>query len=479
MISSNLESQRVFEIFKVLSTIPRGSGNMKKIADFCENFAKELGLKYVRDNANNLVIFKDGTIGYETKEPIILQGHLDMVCQKTPDCNIDFLNDGLDIYADGDFLKAHGTTLGADNGIAVAMVLAILERNDISHPPIEAIFTTDEETGMNGALALDASILRSKRMINLDEEKEHTVTVSCAGGSDFVVNVPLKTKNQNGTAITIDINGLKGGHSGVEINKNRVNANMIAGRFLNELKQTLHFDIININGGDKPNAIPNRCVINLCTSDVQSFCDSASKILNDIKTEISDRESDFAFEIKVQQTQDCLVFEDDIKNKTIYTLLCVPNGIVEMSADIDGLVETSLNLGILETNEKNIILHFALRSSKMSALSFLEKRLCAFFDMIGFSYSTFGQYPAWEYRENSPLRDTYCSCYKEFFGRDAKISAIHAGLECGVFASKISDFDCIAIGPTMYDVHTTREHLSISSTNNIYNLLLSVLKKLK
>lgn len=478
MTFDNLNSKRVFEIFEQIAAIPHGSGNMKQIAQFCENFAKELNLKYVHDDFDNVIIYKDATAGYENSEPIILQGHLDMVCQKTPDCNIDFLKDGLDLYVDGDFVKARGTTLGADNGIAVAMVLAILEKNDIEHPPIEAVFTVDEEIGMLGALALDASVLNATRMINLDSETEDIVTVSCAGGSDFVVDVPINTKALNGNKVTIDIKGLKGGHSGVEIDKNRVNANMLAGRLLNELKQNFDFGIISINGGDKPNAIPNRCVIELCSID-DRFCDSASTFLENIKLEILDRECDFDFEIACLQKQDCLVFEDDINNKIIYTLLCVPNGITEMSADIDGLVQTSLNLGILKTDEQKLTLHFALRSNKMSALRFLEKRLKAFFDMLNWNCNTFGQYPAWEYRENSPLRNAYCSCYKEVFGSDAKILAIHAGLECGVFASKIPNFDCIAIGPTLHDVHTARERMSISSTDKVYNLLLTVLKKLK
>ena len=479
MLSTSLNPQNVFKFFEQLAAIPHGSGNMCKIAQFCENFAKEHALKCVRDNANNVIIYKNGTAGYENSEPVILQGHLDMVCQKALDCNIDFETEGLQLCVDGDFLKANGTTLGADNGIAVAMILAILESDDVSHPPIEAVFTTDEETGMNGALALDATLLKGKRMINLDEEKEGQVTVSCAGGSDFVVDIPLATKKQNGLIFTVDIKGLKGGHSGIEIHKNRVNANMLAGRFLNELKQTCNFDIISINGGDKANAIPNRCVIELCVKDDTAFCSDASKILADIKAEISDREGDFVFEIENRNAQECFVFEKEIKDKLIYTLLCAPNGVVEMSADIDGLVQTSLNLGILATNKQNLVLHFALRSSKMSAIAFLQKRLCAFFDMLGLSYNTFGHYPAWEYRENSPLRDVFIACHKECFGIEPKTSAIHAGLECGVFASKISDFDCIAIGPTMHDVHTTRERLSISSTNNIYNLLLEILKNLK
>ena len=474
----NLKPNRVFYYFKKISEIPHGSGNTSAIADFCEGFAKTHNLKYVRDAVNNVIIFKDGSAGYEQSEPIILQGHLDMVCQKTPDCNIDFERDGLDIYVDGDFIKAHGTTLGADNGIAVAMALAILESNDISHPPIEAVFTVDEETGMSGALSLDTNVLRGAKMINLDSETEGNVTVSCAGGSDFEAVLPITSHTVRGQKITIDISGLKGGHSGVDINKNRVNANMLAGRILNELNN-VPFNIISINGGDKANAIPNRCVIELCTSKAGEATAALQNIYDDIKSEISDCENDFCLTSTVGETKEYTCFSDDVKSKLIYTLLCVPNGITEMSASINGLVQTSLNLGILATDNQNIILHFALRSNKMSALNFLQKRLIAFFEMLNTPYKTFGVYPAWEYRENSPLRDVCCQTYYELSKNQARVIAIHAGLECGVFASKIKDFDCVSIGPSMHDVHTTRERLSISSTESFYAMLLKILEKLK
>ncbi len=474
-----LKPQRVFYYFEKISAIPHGSGNMNAIAQFCVDFANEHNLKYIRDDADNVVIYKNGTAGYENSAPVILQGHLDMVCQKTEDSSINFLKDGLDLYIDGDFIKARGTTLGADNGIAVAMVLGILESDDIAHPPIEAVFTTDEEVGMIGARALDMSILRAKRMINLDSETEDIVTVSCAGGSDFVVNIPLETQKASGTLVTLDIKGLQGGHSGVEINKNRVNANMIAGRILNELKSKFDFDIISINGGDKSNAIPNRCVVDLCVSDAERFVLSAQGCLDIIKNEIADREPDFAPQILEGDKGEYAVLETQIKNKIIYTLLCVPNGITEMSAAIKGLVQTSLNLGVLMTAEDGIILHFALRSNKRSALEFLEQRLATFFDNLEFQYQTFGHYPPWEYKSDSVLRELYCDIYSEYFDAPPRIKAIHAGLECGVFASAINDFDCISIGPEMHDVHTTRERLSVSSTENLYSLIIKILEKLK
>lgn len=474
-----LKSQHVFYYFEKLSAIPRGSGNMKGVAQFCEDFAKEHNLKYVRDTFDNVVIYKNGTVGYENSKAVILQGHLDIVCQKTADCDTDFEKDGIKLYVDGDFVKAEKTTLGADNGIAVAMVLAILESKDISHPPIEAVFTVDEEIGMLGANALDMNLLCGRRMINLDSEEDGTVTVSCAGGSNFAVNIPSKTVKTNGTCVMVDLKGLKGGHSGVEIDKNRVNANMIAGRFLNSLKKYCDFELISIDGGDKSNAIPNRCVLKLCTENSKAFCDNVNNVLNEIKSEISDREDAFAPEITVGETAEYSAISKEIKEKIIYTLLCVPNGITEMSAEICGLVQTSLNLGVLITTEKQIRLEFALRSNKMSALRFLEDRLAAFFGMLKLPYDIYGQYPAWEFNENSVLKDIYCEVYNDIFGKAPKVEAIHAGLECGVFADALCGIDCIAIGPALYDVHTVNEKLSISSTENLFDLVLRMLERLK
>lgn len=475
----NLNPNRVFYYFEKISSIPHGSGDMDAIAKFCTDFAIEHNLKFIRDDANNVIIYKNGTVGYENSAPIILQGHLDMVCQKAPESTVDFLKDGLDLYVDGDFIKARDTTLGADNGIAVAMVLSILESQDIPHPPIEAVFTTDEETGMIGARALDMSVLNGKRMINLDSETEDIVTVSCAGGSDFEVNIPVKSVTRQGTLVTLEIKGLQGGHSGVEINKNRVNANMIAGRVLNELKSQLDFDIISINGGDKANAIPNRCVIELCVGNAEGFAILAQKNFDTIKQEIADREPNFAPEILVGDAGEYSALDTKIKNKIIYTLLCAPNGVVEMSASIEGLVQTSLNLGVLMTTKESIIIHFALRSNKKSALIFLEQRLASFFDNLDLTYKTFGHYPPWEYNAKSALREIYCGSYFELFGTQPRVRAIHAGLECGVFASQIDNFDCISIGPAMHDVHTTQERLSISSTQKMYELIIKILEKLK
>ncbi len=478
-VLNGLEPKEVFKYFEQLSNIPRGSGNMKGIADFCMQFAAEHKLKAVRDNADNVIIYMPASAGYEESEPIILQGHLDMVCQKVPDSSKDFLHEGLELYVDGDFIKAHGTTLGADNGIAVAMVLSILASDSIAHPAIEAVFTTDEEIGMVGALQLDGSLLSAKKMINLDSEDEDCMTVSCAGGSDLTAVLPLERNVVIGTKITVNLKGLKGGHSGICINEGRVNADILAGRLLAVLAKDANVDIVSIDGGDKGNAIANNCVLSLVADDAEALKLIAEECLNAIKSEIAKREPDFTWEISIGEKCEHSALSQKSKQKLMHLLLLVPNGVQEMSAEIDGLVETSLNLGILKTNVDTVTFGHALRSNKKSALKFLEQKLTAFYADKDCQIQTGGHYPPWEFNANSTLQKVYIKAYKNQFGKPPRVEAIHAGLECGVFADMIENFDAIAIGPQMYDVHTTGERLSISSTEKIYKLLLQILKDLK
>ena len=474
----NLQPERVFYYFEEITKIPHGSEDTEKIASFLIDFAKAQGLKYYKDKANNVVIDKNGTAHLKNSEPIILQGHTDMVCQKTEDCKIDFLNDALEIFVDGDFVKAKNTTLGADNGIAVACILAILESDSYTHPPIEAVFTTDEEIGMLGAKALDASVLSGKKMINIDSEEEDTMTVSCAGGSDFKAFFHFEEKDVSGTKIEIVLKGLKGGHSGVEIDKGRVNANILAGRVLNHLK-ALSFDLLCINGGNKTNAITNLCKINVCVNNKDEFTKAATEYLEVVKNELSAREPDFTFEINTLESSSFKGFSAEAKDAVIYALACVPNGVIDMSADINGLVETSLNLGILSTTEGCAEMHFSLRSNKESAMLALENKLQAFFSILPCEFSVYDKYPSWEFNPSSALQKLYKDVYEKEANKTLKVEAIHAGLECGVFAAGIKDFDCISIGPNMADVHTVNERLSIASTERIFKILLKVLENCK
>lgn len=471
-----LKPHKVFEHFEKISAIPRGSKNTDAISAYCMEFAEKHSLKALRDDVGNVIIFKDASVGYENSEPVILQSHLDMVCQKTEDCTIDFEKDGLHLYIDGDFLKAENTTLGADDGIGVAMTLAVLESEDIAHPPIEAVFTVDEEIGMVGAGKLNMSVLKGRKMINLDSEEQDILTVSCAGGSDFEMIIPTHTENMCAETVRINIKGLKGGHSGVEINSGRVNAVILAGRILNYAKSVSDFGIIALNGGAKPNAIANSCKIEIAA---KNACELAAKITDyceSIKKEIADREPNATFDIDTEGEKTVGVIDAQARDSLMFALICAPNGVMQMSASVENLVETSLNLGILKMHSDSVVLHFSLRSNKKTALEFLEKRLCAIAAHIGAKQKAYGHYPPWEYCENSPLREIYIKAFEDKFGRKPTVSAIHAGLECGVFANALEKLDCICIGPDMTDVHTVNEMLSIPSTAAVFELLKSVLE---
>ncbi len=476
---SGVEPQKVFKYFEEISQIPRGSGNMEKISGYCVTFAKEHNLKYIKDDANNVIIYKDATQGFENADAVILQGHMDMVCQKTDESMADFEKDGIDIFIDGDFIKARGTTLGADNGIAVAMMLSVLADKNLEHPPIEAVFTTDEEIGMIGASKLDVSVLKGKRMINLDSEEENALTVSCAGGSDVKITLPITKETKKGTRIKVQINGLKGGHSGVEIDKGRVNANVLMGRVLNKIKQVADFDIIAIDGGTKRNAIPLDSVAEILAYDESKVTNAIEEYFGIIKDEFKDREPGCNIEVSVGSSGEFEIFDEKSTEKIIYMLITTPNGVTDMSKSIEGLVETSLNLGILKTEQCGVVMQYALRSNKKSALDFLEERLLCFGKNNGCETLLSGRYEPWEYRGNSPMRDMYIKTYSERVGKEPNVEAIHAGLECAVFSGNIKDLDSIAIGPDMFDVHTVKERLSIPSTKLIYEILCDILKKLK
>lgn len=475
----SVQTEQVFKYFEKICSIPHGSGNMDAISEFCLDFAKENGLKAIRDGANNVVIYKPGTAGYENAEPVILQGHIDMVCQKTEDCAIDFENDALEVVTDGDFIKAKGTTLGADNGIAVSMIMAILASKSLPHPPIEAVFTTDEEIGMIGAQALDTDALKGRKMINLDAEEADILTVSCAGGSDFKVFLPIVKKITHGTKLLFEIKGLKGGHSGVEIDKGRVNANILAGRILSYARKNADFEIIKIDGGTKSNAIPFYCKAELVTENVQALAGLIKEYFAAVKKEINEREENCSLSLSIEEQGDFEVLDSVARDKLLYMLLMTPNGIVDMSAEIEDLVETSLNLGVLMTEPNEIVMQYALRSNKKSALAFLEDKLSVFAAYHDCGAEISGAYVPWEFKEDSPLQRLYIEAYSEKFGRKPQVAAIHAGLECAVFSSKIDGLDCIAVGPNMFGVHTVNEKLSISSSKEIFEVLCKVLERCK
>ena len=465
----NLKPYNVFKYFEELCSIPHGSGNCEAIANYCVDFAKKHNLEFVKDELNNVIIKKPATKGYENKKGVILQGHLDMVCEKTPESSFNFLKDSLELYIDGDFIRAKNTTLGGDDGIAVAFVLSILEDNSLAHPEITALFTTDEETGMYGAIGLDGSLLNSNTLINIDMEEEGVLTVGCAGGARADITIPITTQKPSGDFYKITVSGLKGGHSGVEIDKGRLNANIILGKILNELDDV---SLCEIFGGLKDNAIPRTSYAIINTKEnIISLADLFAR-----KYAVKE---DSELEVKIEKcgfNGEC--FDKKTTANIIGFLNQTPNGIIAFSKDIEGLVETSLNLGVLKTKEDNVSFSFAVRSSKESEKQNVLKRLQTVTNNCGGTMHTHSFYPAWEYRENSPLRDTMKKVYIDMYNKEPEITVIHAGLECGILGEKIENLDAVSFGPNVYDVHTTEEHLSISSTKRSYEYLCNILKNL-
>lgn len=464
---SHLHPERVFHYFEDICGIPHGSGDTRRISDYCVAFAESHGLWYRQDELNNVIIKKPATIGYEDHPAVIIQGHLDMVCEKAPDCAIDFTADGLDVDTDGEWVFAHGTTLGGDDGIAVAMALAILESENIPHPPLEVLFTVDEETGMYGAAGVDLSDLEGKMLLNIDSEEEGVLTVSCAGGARAELTLPLTYTTTSAPAYRVAVDGLQGGHSGVEIDKGRLNANVVMGEFL----KTLDCRIIRVDGGLKDNAIPVYCAAHITTEEdvtaaAAAFV-SAHRVVGDPNLTLT-----------VEPVLADVEMDADSTRRVMDFLTTVPNGIQAMSGDIDGLVQTSLNLGILATEGDTLRASFAVRSSvneeKAALLATLERVAASF----GGSCTTHGHYPAWEYCKDSRLRDTMCAVWEAQTGAAPTVLAIHAGLECGLLCEKIAGLDAVSIGPDMQDIHTCRERLSVASTARVFDYVCAVLREL-
>ncbi len=468
-VLGTLAPQRVFYYFEELCGIPHGSGNTKAVSDYCMAFARRHGLEAEQDAYNNVLIRKPGSAGYETHPPVILQGHLDMVCEKEPGSPVDFTRDGLELFIDGDWIGARGTTLGGDDGIAVAMGLAILEDDALAHPPLEVLFTTDEETGMDGAVGLDASRLKGRTLINADSEEEGVLTVGCAGGARAELRIPVTREPVNAPCYTVTVDGLIGGHSGAEIHKGRLNANIVMGRFLHSL--TGEYRLVSLAGGLKDNAIPRQTVCVLAGEDPTAAA-AAFAAANRIPSD-----PDLTVTVSPAPAADRALTAADSRRVAEF-LTTVKNGVQAMSRHIDGLVETSLNLGVLELEETALRATFSVRSSvgtgKTALLADLEQTAAAF----GGTYSSHGHYPAWEYREVSPLREVMVAVYEEQTGQKPVVETIHAGLECGLFSEKLPGLDAVSFGPRMRDIHTTRERLCISSTERTYAYLCRVLEKL-
>jgi len=481
-VLKDLEPLKVSEYFEEICNIPHGSGNTKRISDYLVRFALDHKLRCIQDDSGNVVIFKKASPGYESKEPVIIQGHMDMVCEKEDDVVIDFDKDGLRLTVSDGIVKAKGTTLGADDGIAVAYALALLNSDSIEHPPLEVVITVDEEIGMLGASAFDAGVLHGKTMLNLDTEDEGYLLVSCAGGATVNCTVSAKQKNIYGYSINISVSALVGGHSGIEIHKGRASANQIMGRLL--YKAVSEFDIYlsDIAGGLKDNAIPRSCSCNLILGedqDVYAFSEGLQAYADVIKKEISITDPDALIEIECSPIADIYLAYDIADTKRIITALyTLPGGVQKMSQNIPGLVQTSLNMGILKNLGDKVVMSFSARSSVVSEKDELVSRIRCVMDAVSGSVSLEGEYPAWEYKEESRLRDLMIDIFKKQYEKEPIVYAVHAGVECGIFADKIPGLDCVSFGPELKDIHTPKETMDIASVQRVWKYLLEVLRSL-
>ena len=478
-VLSNLEPQNVFHFFEEITKIPHGSGNVGQISDYLVKFARDRGLFCIQDELKNIIIVKEAVPGYEDEPTVILQGHMDMVAVKKPDCDIDMAKEGLRIAVRGDEIYAQGTSLGGDDGIAVAYALALLDSDTIKHPRLEVIVTVDEEVGMDGARGIDLSMLTGNRMVNLDSEDEGIFLTSCAGGARIKGKLPLSEAQRQGVAVEVTVGGLLGGHSGGEIHKERGNSNCLMGRLLYRLAETFDIGISRLQGGLADNAIPRetKAVLVVEERDKEAILDVVKTVEGEIRAELSSKDPGAFLAAGEGRPGSWLCTTAEDTAKAAAWLIALPNGVQAMSADMHGLVETSLNLGILSYEDGSLLADFSVRSSVESAKQALIDRLCAVIGLAGGSFSVSGDYPGWKYRKDSPLREKMTALYEKMYGKAPKVEAIHAGLECGILGSKIADLDCVSMGPDMKDIHTTEETLSISSTGRVWEFLVRLLEE--
>ena len=480
-VLSGLKPEKVFEYFEKLCSVPHGSGNTKIISDMCVGFAKELGLRYRQEPCNNVIIWKDGSAGYENAAPIILQGHIDMVCAKTDDCTKDMAVEGLDLRTDGEWVWADKTSLGGDNGIAVAMILAVLSDETLPHPPIEAVFTVDEEVGMDGAFALDCSDLKGKKLLNLDSEIEGVFTVSCAGGmrSDCCINGTIEPVNGM-AGYSVTVSGLQGGHSGGDIHLGRASGNQVMGRVLfDAMKKFPGLRLAAVQGGQFDNVICSRCDAAVAVpagmkTAFEEFVRAYDAIL---KNEYAGCDDGITLSCGAADVTSAVSAADT--SVMLHVLVALPQGVQAMSVDFPGLVQTSLNMGVLRLKEDGLHVTFSIRSCIASQKEMLAQRVRAIVEFAGGTVTERGKYPGWQYERQSKFRDMVLEAYHDLTGKEGVVEATHGGLECGLLIEKIPGLDAISMGPELHDVHSVRERLNVPSTERMYQLLCEALKRSK
>lgn len=473
--------EKLFHFFEEISAIPRGSGNEKGISDYLVKFAHDRGLWVYQDDAYNVIIKKGGSKGAENRPAVMLQGHIDMVCEKVAGVEHDFEKEGLDLVVEDGVLTANGTTLGADNGVAVALMLMVLDDEAIVHPPVECVFTTEEEVGLNGARALDKSQISARTMINMDSEEEGMATISCAGGLRIECTRPVVREKAEGTLLTIEISGLKGGHSGTDIDKERQNAIRVMARMLYQLMKNTDGKLVAFSGGNKDNAIPRECMASLIYADAlqaQKADELACSLAETMADEITPYEENFTCEISSEEgrTADAISAED--AKAFITAMYLAPNGVQSRNMKLDGFVVVSTNMGVVRAEDDRLVIVFSPRSSVASLQEEMKARLGLLAETFGFTATYSGEYPGWSYKEESPIREVFLESYRELFGEELKTEALHAGLECGLFSDAVPGLDAIAVGPTLNNVHTPEENLPLDSFERFYELLKDVLRRL-
>ncbi len=468
---------KVLYYFEQLNRIPRGSGNEKAVSDYTVSFAKSLGLEVIQDEKNNVIIKKPASEGYENSAPVIIQGHLDMVCEKNTDVVHDFGKDPIKVIYDGDFIHADGTTLGADDGIAIAMAMAVLSDNSIAHPPVEAVFTTDEETTMSGASHLDISLLKGRRLINIDSEIEGIFTVGCAGGRKPAVHIPTEyIEPPFDSFAKINVTGLTGGHSGLDIHKGRANANKVMSAVLDSIIDENCF-LCTVWGGAKENAIPRESEAVVCCKNIDDVAERLSAAVKEIKERYIS--ADPNLEIKIESTEK---YERAMSSETahsfINTVKEIPDGIIAMDTELN-MVKTSNNIGVVKTLENDIGIFCAVRSAVTAEKLAVYDEIVSIGNKYKGKTTYRGDYPAWEYKPKSELRDMLVRIYTEMFGKAPVIETVHAGLECGIISQKAPDMDMVSIGPNLYDIHSPMERASISSIERMWDFLVEILRQMK
>lgn len=472
------EPKEVFRYFEDICGIPHGSGNTEAISNYLVEFAKKHDLDCRQDAMGNIIIVKEASAGFEDAETVMLQGHMDMVCEKDSNCRHDFRKEPLELCVIDDYVFAKGTTLGGDDGIAVAMSLAVLAGN-YEHPRLEVVITVDEEIGMLGATGIDLSGCRAKKLLNLDSEEEGILLTSCAGGLKASCAVPVRYRSRSGTKYDLVVCGLNGGHSGTEIDKYNGNANIIMGRLLHFLGTKMEYDIITLRGGLQDNAIPREANAEILVQneDMEDFECLIRQFEQTIRNEYSANEKNISVYCENNGKVKVNVLTPKTKERVVFLLNTVPDGVQKMSMATKGLVQTSLNFGIMRLHDHEFSLTAAVRSSIKSEKEALSSKLRYLTETIGGAYHESGDYPAWEFKKDSPLREIMISVYEKMYGKKPEVAGIHAGMECGVIYEKMKDIDAVSCGPDILDIHTPKERLSISSTQRTFAYLLEVLKE--